>query len=86
MFTKEFWQAVAERAIKSAAQGAVAVWGLATIADQVTAVNIATAAGWGALSMGVLSVLTSVASGAVSGQSGPSLTNSEVLPAPTPTP
>lgn len=79
MFTKQFWKAVAERAIKSAAQGALAVWAIVQITDADTAINTAQAAGWGALSMGVLSILTSIASDLVTKTDGPSLTNAEVL-------
>lgn len=79
MFTKQFWKAVAERAVKSAAQGALAIWAVVQISDADSAINTVQAAGWGALSMAVLSVLTSVASGIVSDKPGPSLTNAEVL-------
>lgn len=79
MFTKAFWKATAERAIKSAAQGAAAVWGVAQIASVDSVVNVGEAAGFGALFAGVLSVLMSLGSVVVS-DGGPSLTNSEVLP------
>lgn len=81
IWSKDFWKAVTERAVKSAAQGAVAVWGIATIADGDAAINTAQAAGWGALSMGVLSVLTSLASGLV-GNNGPSLANETIIEPP----
>lgn len=79
MFTLIFWKATAERAIKSAAQGAAAVWSVATFTSLDVVTNTAEAAGLGALAAGVLSVLMSLGSSALT-DGGPSLTNSEVLP------
>jgi hypothetical protein len=76
LWTKRFWQAVAERAVKTAAQSAVLVIG----ADQFNVINVdwlevAGFAGGGA----VLSVLTSVASARLSDGDGPSATDAERL-------
>lgn len=79
MFTLPFWKATVERAVKSAAQGAAAVWGIAQFTSIHDVVNVGEAAGLGALFTGVLSVLMSLGSVVVS-DGGPSLTNSEVLP------
>lgn len=76
MFTRAFWSAALERAIKTAAQSAVLVIG----ADQFDALAVSwPEVGGFALGGFVLSVLTSVGSDAVSSQHGPSLTNSEHL-------
>lgn len=79
MFTKAFLQATLERAIKTFAQtlGALLVAGGTGLLntpwkDSVSVAGMAT----------LLSVLTSVGSGLVSSDAGPSLTNSEVLPPP----
>jgi len=75
MFTKAFWAACAERAVKTFAQSAVAfLAGAATglfNADWVSAVSVAGMAT-------VLSFLTSLASDGLTGN-GPSLTSSEVV-------
>ena len=75
MWTKAFWAACAERAVKTFAQSAVAfLAGAATglfNADWVSAVSVAGMAT-------VLSFLTSLASDGLTGN-GPSLTNSEVV-------
>lgn len=76
MFTRAFWSAALERAIKTAAQSAVLVIG----ADQFDALAVSwLEVGGFALGGFVLSVLTSVGSDAVSSEHGPSLTNSERL-------
>lgn len=76
MFTRAFWSAALERAIKTAAQSAVLVIG----ADQFNALAVSwLEVGGFALGGFVLSVLTSVGSDAVSSERGPSLTNSEHL-------
>ena len=76
LWTKRFWQAVAERAVKTAAQSAVLVIG----ADQFNVIHVdwlevAGFAGGGA----VLSVLTSVASARLSDGDGPSANDAERL-------
>jgi len=78
MWSKAFWLATLERAVKTAAQSVA----LAIGAEQVNAITLdwAELGGFGAGGF-VLSVLTSVGSGLVSSQPGPSLTNVEVLPA-----
>lgn len=81
MFTLPFWKATAERAVKSAAQGAAAVWGIAQFTSLDVVSSTAEAAGLGALFAGVLSVLMSLGSGALT-DGGPSLTNSETLAPP----
>lgn len=78
IFTILFWRAALERSLKSAAQGAIlAGVGVAKF-DALTA-SWETIGG-AALGAAVLSVLTSVASDAVTSGSGPSLTDAEVLP------
>lgn len=71
MWTVKFWKAAAERAAKSAAQGALLYFG----ADQVMDAWHANwgAAGGIALGAAVLSVLSSLLSGAVGDSSSPSL-------------
>lgn len=76
MFTRAFWSAALERAIKTAAQAAVLVIG----ADQFNALAVS----WpevGGFALGglALSLLTSVGSDAVSDRPGPSLTDAEQL-------
>lgn len=77
MFTVLFWKAAAERAIKTAAQAAVVLIG-ADMVDVLTLdwVHVASLSAGAA----VVSVLTSIASSAISSQPGPSLTDAEVLP------
>ena len=76
MFTRAFWSAALERAIKTAAQSAVLVIG----ADQFNALAVSwPEVGGFALGGFALSILTSVGSDAVSSQHGPSLTNAERL-------
>lgn len=76
MFSKAFWKAAAERAVKTAAQTAVVLLG-ADMVDVLSLdwVNIASLSAGAAL----VSVLTSIASDAVTAQDGPSLTDAEVL-------
>lgn len=75
MFTKSFAVAALERAIKTFAQAAVAVLvGNVTGLLDVDWVQLASVSGLAAL----VSVLTSVASGAVTGD-GPSLTHVETI-------
>lgn len=75
MFTKSFAVAALERAIKTFAQAAVAVLvGNVTGLLDVDWAQLASVSGLAAL----VSVLTSVASGAVTGD-GPSLTHAETI-------
>lgn len=76
MFTRAFWSAALERALKTAAQSAVLVIG----ADQFDALTVSwPEVGGFALGGFVLSLLTSVGSDAVSDRPGPSLTDAEQL-------
>ena len=76
MFSRAFWKAAAERAVKTAAQTAVVLLG-ADMVDVLSLdwVNIASLSAGAALVSG----LTSIASDAVTAQDGPSLTDAEVL-------
>lgn len=60
MGKKQFWRELFERAVKSAAQGAVAGLGAATF--NILDVSALAGVGTGALTMFVLSVVTSIAS------------------------
>jgi hypothetical protein len=76
MWTRRFWKATAERAVKSAAQGFVLLVGADVVFnalqfDWENALGVV-------LGAGALSVATSLASSAITGD-GPSLTNDEVL-------
>jgi hypothetical protein len=77
MFTILFWKATAERAIKSAAQGAVLAWGTVTYTSVGELVSATQAVGYAAVSLAVLSVLTSIASAKI-GNDGPSLSVEEL--------
>lgn len=75
-WTRAFWQAALERAIKTAAQSAILVIG----ADQVNVIavdwpEVAGFAGGGL----VLSVLTSIASASLGSNEGPSVANEVAL-------
>ena len=71
MWTTQFWRAALERAIKSAAQGAIAAIGVAAIGVlDVDWPGVIAAAGL----MAILSLLTSIGSEAVTGSGSPSLT------------
>lgn len=76
IWTTAFWKAAAERAVKSAAQGAI----LAIGANKFDALQLdwATVGGFagGAL---LLSLLTSIGSDLATGGTGPSLTNAETV-------
>lgn len=76
IFTIGFWKAATERAVKSAAQGAILTIGAGQL--NVLALDWQNVAGFAGGAF-VLSVLTSVASDAVTGGSGPSLTNAETI-------
>lgn len=75
MWSKAFWKATAERAISSAAQGALLVWGGGVLPDVSLPWWTIPAAAAG---MGVLSVLKALVA-AGNGNPGPSLTNAESL-------
>jgi len=75
VWTKVFWKASTERAIKTAAQVETVFLGADVL--NVLSVDWEKAAGIGAGAL-LLSYLTSIASSAVTGD-GPSLTNNEVL-------
>lgn len=79
MWTKLFWTAVAERAVKTAAQSAVALLSV----DGMGLLDV----DWSALASAValatlLSVLTSVASSRAAGADGPSLATERLAPVP----
>lgn len=78
IFTKEFWVATAERATKSAVQGALVAIGATATFDALTADW--RVIGGSAVSMALLSVLTSVGSAAWTSGPSPSLGNAETLP------
>ena len=78
IFTKAFWRAAAERAIKSAAQGLILA-GVGVANFDALHADWATLGG-AALGAAVLSILTSVVSDALTEGDGPSLTDAEVLP------
>lgn len=80
IFTLAFWRAAGERAVKSVAQGLL-VAGIGAAGFNV----LAPGTDWRGilgigLGMGVASLLTSVASDALTAGDGPSLTDAEVLP------
>lgn len=77
IFTLAFWKAAAERAIKSAAQGLI-LGGVGVAKFDALHADWETLGG-AALGAALLSVLTSVVSDALTGGTGPSLTNSETL-------
>jgi hypothetical protein len=77
IFTLAFWRAAAERAIKSAAQGAL-VAGIGAAGFDALHADYQTIGGL-ALGMSLASLLTSVASDALTDGAGPSLTNAERL-------
>lgn len=70
--TAAFWKAAVERAVKTVAQSAVAVIGTSvTGLFEVNAVEVLSVAGLA----GLLSILTSIGSDAVTTSDGPSLAN-----------
>lgn len=76
IMSRAFWKAAAERAVKSAAQGAILA-GVGAVGFDAFTADWASIGG-AALGMGLLSLLTSVGSDALTG-SGPSLTDAEVI-------
>lgn len=79
IFTIAFWKAAAERAIKSTAQGAL-VAGVGAAGFDALHANWETIGG-GAIGMGIASLLTSIASDALTGGGGPSIASAETLSA-----
>lgn len=77
MFTRAFWAAALERAAKSFAQGIIVFWGVGDGLFNLWSADVSNTLGIG-LGMAVLSILSSVVSYPL-GNSGPSLTKSEVL-------
>jgi uncharacterized membrane protein len=73
MFTTRFWQATAERAVKTAAQFGLTAWGAVTFTKVGEVVNTGIALGLALLFGAVLSVLTSLASINVGVKGTPSL-------------
>lgn len=71
--SKEFWIATAERAIKSAGQGAVLGWGAGTFTDVGEVVSAGQAVLFAALGMFILSVFTSIGSAQIGSNQGPSV-------------
>jgi hypothetical protein len=69
--TGEFWAGAAERAVKTAAQTLLALWGTEHVVDAFS-INVRTALGV-ALAASVISLLTSVASAPASPLGSPSL-------------
>ena len=76
IWTRTFWRAAAERALKSAAQGAILAGVGAAGFDAFDADWLAIAGA--SAGMAALSLLTSIGSDALTG-SGPSLTDAEIL-------
>ncbi len=76
IMSRAFWKAAAERAVKSAAQGAILA-GVGAVGFDAFTADWASIGG-AALGMGLLSLLTSIGSDALTGD-GPSLTDAETL-------
>lgn len=77
MYTLAFWKAVGERAAKAAAQSILSVYFVGDVALNAFQADWANLAGIG-LGGAVVSILTSIASGARDGN--PSAINAEVVP------
>lgn len=75
MWTKAFWKAAAERAVRGAAVAALAIWTAAGV-DIVGGVDF-TAVAWAALVGAVGSLLLSLAGNQINDVPGPSLTGTE---------
>lgn len=74
-----FWKASIERAVKTAAQSVIVLWGVGDQIFNAFDVDWATAGGVAAGGF-LLSIITSVASGALSSTPGPSVGGVEQLP------
>ena len=61
MFTKQFWKEAIERAVKTAAQAVILVWGVGEAATDAFSWDLAVGAG-SAIAGFVISILTSLAS------------------------
>lgn len=72
MFTKKFWVAAAERAVRGGAIAASAVWGVTTITDAQTAVSTGELAGVAFVWGGIASLLLSLAGSRVGDGTDPS--------------
>lgn len=80
MWTKEFWKAAAERAVRGGAIAASALWGVTAITDINLIGNTAALTAVGFLWGAVGSLLLSLAGATVSGEKGsPSFTKAEVV-------
>ncbi len=73
MWTKRYWQAVAERAIKSAAQFGAFAWGVTAFTSVGALVSVAQATGLAVLFGAGLSILTSLGSLAFGPKDSPSV-------------
>lgn len=80
MWTRAFWKATAERAVKTGAQALILAWPVADGVLDIFHVNFERGAGV-FLGGAVLSVLTSLVSAGV-GNTGPSLSTEKVDPLP----
>lgn len=77
IFSRAFWTAAAERALKTGAQSALLVFG----ADQINVLSVSWVEVGGFAAGGVvLSLLTSVASNRLGDGAGPSLANEYAVP------
>lgn len=79
MFTRAFWAAALERAVKSAAQAVVLFWAVGDVALNLWTVNPTETLGVAA-GGAVLSILTSLVSIPVSATNGPSLGPERIEP------
>lgn len=79
MFTKEFWKAAAERAVRGGALVASGLWGVTAILDLETITETAQVTGVGFLWGAVGSILLSLAGSTVGTKGEPSFTGAETL-------
>lgn len=75
---KTFWEQALERALKSAAQGAVAALGATQLTSIDQVITVAQAVGYAAASLFVLSILTSIVSAPIGEIDSPSLVETPV--------